>query len=336
MEELSPSIVIDYGSNSIKFGLTGDELPHSIVLQDDENPSTFLDDFESNFRKILLDELKVEPEKHPILLTEVPLSKKPQAEQTAQVLFEKFNIPAISIQAPGILALFSSGRVSGLVLDSGFNFTYTLPVCDGKILSDGIEKIEFAGRKLDESLGKMLSLNNVALSKYVKEHLCYVAFDFSKELVSAVDSKTFSISHTLPDGQEIFIGTERFKCPEALFSPKLFDYDIQGLDQMIFKSIAQSNVELQKKLFSNIVLTGGSTSFLGFSERIQKEVSGMSESAMKVKVISPQEKIFSAWIGGTLVATQSTFPEICVTKREFEEFGSKIIREKFVLSGERK
>lgn len=329
MEELCPKVVIDYGSNSVKFGLTSEESPRLLVQQ----TSSFLDDFETNFRKILFDELKIEPDKHPLLLTEVPLAAKPQTEQTAQILFEKFNIPAISIQAPGVLALFSSGRISGLVLDSGHRFTYVLPVYDGNVLKDGVEGNEFAGRNLNETLAKMLSFNDAstAVLTDVKEKLCYVAFDYCKELVAAVESKTFSISHKLPDGQEVFIGTERFRCPEALFSPKLFDHKITGLDQMIFNSVARNDVALQKTMFSNIVLTGGSTSFLGFSERMQKEVSGMSDSAIKVKVISPQEKIFSAWIGGTLVATQSTFPQFCVSKREYEEFGSKIIREKFAF-----
>lgn len=339
MEQLSPSIVIDYGSNSIKFGLTGEESPHLLdgyAIGDNPTDSSFPNDFESNFEQILT-KLKVDSGKHPVMMTEVPLSAKPQTEQTAQILFEKFNTPATSIQAPGVLALFSSGRLSGLVLDSGHSFTYTLPVSDGKVDGLGVKCAEFGGRELNRILSKMVSfdklkdVNNNEIVRDIKEKLCYVAFDYSKELVTAVDSKSFNITHKLPDGQEISVGTERFKCTEAMFSPKLFDFDTSGVDMMIFDSISACDEGLRKKLFANILLSGGSSSFQGFSERIRKDISGMQGVPIGLKVLSPQEKINSAWIGGTLVAAQSSFPQACVSKADFEECGIEVIHKKFSI-----
>lgn len=344
MEELSPSIVIDYGSNSIKYGLTGDEEPHLLngyAIEDSAaDPSSFLDDFEVNFERMLNELKKVEPGKYPVLLTRVP-HRKPQTEQTAQVLFEKFNQPAISIQAPGVLALFSSGRLSGLVLDSGHSFTYTVPVSDGKIIKHGVDCVEFGGRELNGILSSMVvgvdnlkDMKNYEIVKDIKEKSCYVAFDYSKELVSAVEKKSLNITHKLPDGQEVVVGTERFRCPEAIFSPKLFDLEMNGVERMIFNSISACDSALHRKLFSNILLSGGTTTIEGFTERIRKDLSAMDGIPIGMKIISPQEKIFSAWIGGTLVAAQSSFPQVCVTKEEFEEFGSEILREKFSIQKE--
>jgi len=46
-------------------------------------------------------------------------------------MFEKFNVPAISIAIQAILSLYASGRTSGLVLDSGDGVSHTAPVYEG-------------------------------------------------------------------------------------------------------------------------------------------------------------------------------------------------------------
>lgn len=339
MCDFQSAIVVDYGFGSIKCGFTGDELPRSITTATDSENVSFLDNFENNIRNVLIDELKTEPDKHPLLLTEVPLSSKPQKEQTAQILFEKFLVPALSIQVPGVLSLFSSGRLSGLVVDSGDRFTYTVAVSDGQAISDGAQCIEFAGRELDILLLKLISqrYKNNSLSEHIeiirniKEKNCFIAFDYTKELIMSVQSNNVGISYQLPDGQDVLIGNEQFRCPEVLFSPKLLDSDITSLDKMVFNTIARCDVDLQKKLFSNVFLTGGSTMFAGFAERLQKDVTRLTKISTGVKVNSTQERIMSAWLGGSLVTANSNFSQICVTKQEYEEFGPIIVREKFAL-----
>jgi len=78
----------------------------------------------------LYSELKVSPEKHPILMTEAPLTPKKNREEMTQILFEVFNIPCLYVAVQGLLSLYSQGKTTGLVVDSGDGATHTIPIYD--------------------------------------------------------------------------------------------------------------------------------------------------------------------------------------------------------------
>ena len=59
------------------------------------------------------------------------------------------------------------------------------------------------------------------------------------------------------------MGPERFRAPEILFQPDLVGSESPGLHQLVTHSIMKADLDLRKALFSNIVLSGGSTTFKG-------------------------------------------------------------------------
>lgn len=58
---------------------------------------------------------------------------------------------------------------------------------------------------------------------------------------------------------------ERFLAPEILFNPELVGQEYPGVHQVIVDSINRTDLDLRKSLFSNIVLSGGSTLCTGRS-----------------------------------------------------------------------
>lgn len=80
-------------------------IEHGVVLD--------WEDMEHIWHHVFQHELRVSPEQHPCLITEAPLNPKTNRERMAQILFEKFRVPALYVAIQAILSLYSSGRTTG-------------------------------------------------------------------------------------------------------------------------------------------------------------------------------------------------------------------------------
>ena len=88
----------------------------------------------------------IDSPQHPVLMTEPALNPKKNKDQAAQLLFETFNVPASYFAIQAVLSLYSSGRTTGIVLDSGDGVTHTVPVVEGFAVESGIRRVDVAGR----------------------------------------------------------------------------------------------------------------------------------------------------------------------------------------------
>jgi actin, other eukaryote len=129
-------------------------------------------------------------------------------------------------------------------------------------------------------------------------------------------------------GQVITVGNERFRCTEPLFNPGLLGKEALGMHHLLFNSIVACDVDVRRKMYENIVLSGGSTMFPGHSERLTKELTSLSPSAVKIKVIAKPGRKYSVWIGGSILASLASFENMWVQQSEYDEVGSAIIHRK--------
>ncbi|RIA97220.1 actin-related protein [Glomus cerebriforme] len=354
-------VVIDNGSGVIKAGFAGDDSPkcffpsyvgrpkHVRIMAGAVEGDVFIgrkaqelrgllkikypiehgivsdwDDMERIWKYIYEEELKTASEEHPVLLTEAPLNPRNNRELAAQMFFETFNVPALFASIQAVLSLYSSGRTTGIVLDSGDGVTHAVPVYEGFALPNAIRRVDIAGRDVTEYLQLLLRKSGYKFTttaekevvRIIKEKTCYVAPNPIKE---EKETNGKYDDFTLPDGNVVKLGTERFKAPEILFNPELIGLEYAGIHQVVVDSINRVDLDLRKALFANVVLSGGSTLYKDFGTRLLNEIRKLAVKDIKIKIYAPPERKYSTWIGGSILAGLSSFKKMWVSAEEFQE-----------------
>ncbi|KAJ8704088.1 hypothetical protein PYW07_013382 [Mythimna separata] len=278
------------------------------------------------------DQLSTFSEEHPVLLTEAPLNPRRNREKAAEVFFETFNVPALFLSMQAVLSLYATGRTTGVVLDSGDGVTHSVPIYEGFAMPHSIMRVDVAGRDVTRYLRLLLRKEGVNLRtsaeleivKAIKERACYLSPNPLKEETL----ETERAQYTLPDGTGLEIGPARFRAPEVLFRPDLIGEECEGLHEVLMFAIQKSDMDLRKVLYQNIVLSGGSTLFRGFGDRLLAEIRRLAPKDMKIRISAPQERLYSTWIGGSILASLDTFRKMWVSKREYDEEGHRAVHRK--------
>jgi actin, other eukaryote len=292
------------------------------------------EDMECIWKHIFAIELRVPSEDSSVLLTEPPLNPKNNKQRMCEIMFESLNVLGVYIGIQAVLSLYSSAMTTGLVLDIGDGVTHAVPTFEGYALSNSIQRLNLAGKDVTNYLNTLLNCqgykfqttSELEIVREIKENLCYVALDYSKELLK--NDHDASENFTLPDGNVVCLVQSRFQAPEVFFKPDLVGLDIDSVHLAVYSSIRTSDIDVRKELYKNILLSGGSTLFPGFSDRLLSELKTVSNTAAKIQVLAPTERKFSVWIGGSILASLDSFRSLMLTQDEYYESGSSAIHKK--------
>ncbi|PON44772.1 Actin-related protein [Parasponia andersonii] len=128
---------------------------------------------------------------------------------------------------------------------------------------------------------------------------------------------------------QIVLGVERFRCPEILFRPNWIGIDQAGLDEMAGVSIRRlpsRDQELEEKLTSSVLITGGSSLFPGINERLEAGIRMIRPCGSPIKVVKALDPILDAWRGASAYAASSQFLTQTFSKADYYEKGEDWLR----------
>lgn len=360
------SIIIDLGSGVIKSGFSGEDGPRNIfnsivgipkmaglkvgmeqkerfvgdeAIENLEFMNYFppikrgevadWDKFETLMHYLLYNQMEVVPEEMSVLITESPLSSKENRAKVAEMLFEKFNVEKCHMANSSMLGLFAYGKSSGIVVDSGFNVTSTVPLYEGFPLQYASKKINLGGE--DISLNLLESIKDKVEPSYklikgrlladdIKEHKGYISIDNEEH----EEEKQEENPYKLPDGKELKLGNEIFKTCDILFNPPEDSKDLMSVSKMVAESLSNCDDDVRSDINESICLIGGTTLMKNFPEKLKNELSDNKDFGNFNLSFSP-ERQFSSWVGGSIMSSLDNFHYMWVTKEEYDEKGKTLV-----------
>ena len=354
MDDL-PAIMLVLGANLVQAGFAGDDSPRSVFpnvvasLRDRLRSSVALatnkfvgdeamtnrgvltlrrtmhqgtavswDDVERILHYIFYNELRVAPEETPILVEDHGVPGFRAA--VAKLLFETYNVPAVQFETPGILALYSLNRTTGISVHVGATMTTITPFYEGYLLRQATVRVPLSGDSVTSALIAALEARgDVALdaddassawciAEDIAEKLCYCAPEpLSSE--ATAEEKVYE----LLDGRSLTLSKELHESTEVLFDPA------GGIGRAVYDAIMACDVDLRRDLYTTIIIFGGGTMYKGFPDRLRGEVSKLAPPSVKIQVIADTARKYSVWIGGSILSSLSTFQQCWISKQEYEE-----------------
>lgn len=255
-----------------------------------------------------------------VLITDSILNTRENRQRMASVFFDTLGVNSLGILPAPVLSLFSIGKTRGIVVDVGCGLTSIVPIFEGYALPHAIHKIPLAGYDITtfihQKLSAYLKPTQMFLSRNIAEDMTVVPLKYNKGQVLLSEDKRY---YELPGGKIINIEQDILaNAAEILFKPSIVEQNIKGLPEQIIESIMKCDNDLRPDMYGNIVLSGGASMMKGFYERIEKDVRGRLEgvSGNDIKMYADSFRQHAAWIGGSMLASLSTFGQFMVIKKE--------------------
>ena len=357
-------IVIDNGSGYIKAGFSGEDSPRIVIptavgsqqpsepgkplikkigndldLRMPTYPVSFpidrgvIKDSEQDWEHVVklweyvFRELEQEPSTCNVLLTDAPRNTRENRMRMTEIMFTRFRVQSLGICSTSVLALFSTGRTRGVVVDVGDGLTSAVPVFEGYALPHAIRIGHIAGKDVTDiilnSLLPDIQPTQLDLARKIKEQMVVVPANYEEALTGPSLLSEEMRSFELPGERIIQINKKaQLDAAEVLFNPAVVGLAEKSVPQLALESILKCDNDLRNNLFANIVLAGGTTMMAGFVERFEQEIlSDLPPEILRsdVHIAADSFREHAAWIGGSMLASLETWSKyMTITKDSWD------------------
>ncbi|KAL5264301.1 hypothetical protein ACHWQZ_G005416 [Mnemiopsis leidyi] len=335
------SIVFDIGSHSARVGFAGEDAPsvnvqyvtsaefketycyngYKLFSSFDDSKLDLLENVISNCISLLDNSNKGLIKESPAIFSEHFHDIPSKRENLIELMFEKFEVPAFYTAPCPVLALYSSGRGSGIVLESGNSVTETIVIYEGYMIANSVFSQNRGGAEVTQYLK-----DHFGSDKSKGEEIAEADFVYLKETYSSCSYNEPVTEVKLPDGTVHNLRSTHLKgCTDSLFQCPGF----KSLPDMVYESVMTASIHSRRDLFCNVILSGGNTMISGFPALLKNQlevVMNKRHKGLKLNVIAAPERKYSTWIGGSILGSLSCFMNsLLITREEYMESGCSIL-----------
>nr|XP_057940007.1 actin-related protein 5 isoform X2 [Doryrhamphus excisus] len=152
--------------------------------------------------------------------------------------------------------------------------------------------------------------------------------DFPEDTLPEKPLNVVQPAFNMAEYHQLFVGTERLRCPEILFQPSLTGEDQMGLTETLQYVLSMYTKEQQEALVSNVFLTGGNMQYPGMKERMERELLAIRPFQSHFKVTMASQPSLDAWLGARDWALEhplSGEDEGWISRQDYEEKGVELL-----------
>ncbi|XP_008824625.1 actin-like protein 8, partial [Nannospalax galili] len=247
-----------------------------------------------------------------------------------QIMFELLDAPSVLLANQMEMSLYSSGLLSGLVLDSGYGLTRVQPFYLGCPPPFSGKMLEFSGKDLStylfsslfkeacdhHNLFQMDTVAAVQMGKCFMPPSLEETLDFCHSLPRGSKENN---TYQLPDGITVELSPRQMMAPEMFFNPHVFDMPGPSISQIILDSVETCEASSHSLLMSHVLACGGNTLYPGFATHLFKELRSGYHGLTQISVWVSENRRFSVWLGASMVSQLSTYQSQWMTKEEYLE-----------------
>jgi actin-related protein len=204
-------------------------------------------------------------------------------------------------------------------------------VFEGYALPHAIRKMPLAGTDITNFILQKLSADlkpsQFAVARGIKEQMLVVPNNFDNALRGPDLISEDERCYELPGGKIIKMDKQtRLEAAELLFRPSILDRDADDISTETVRSILKCDSDLRADMYGNIILAGGTSMMRGFHQRMEHELRAKLPKDIAyddIRVVSDSFREHAAWIGGSMLASLSTFPQfMTMSKGQWDEEGT--------------
>lgn len=240
----------------------------------------------------------------------------------------------------------NSYRDFQLVIDSGFNCTWIIPMLKGVPYYKAVKKLDIGGRFLSGLLKETISfrhynvMDETILVNNIKEKCIFVPPE--SYFASFHDKESTKVEYVLPDFLTSFIGyvkspeemlskgsqsltltDELFSVPETFFHPEISQILKPGIIETILESVNMCPEVVRPLLIANVICTGGNFNIPNFHGRLQIELQRQCPADWNCRVHLPNcpDTAIHGWQSMLHFSQTDQFRSSRVTREEYLEHG---------------